>query len=78
MLDSSIFLIRQPHGAAARRPPGDDALAGFILSANNRRDRELFIRYWLVHRDTAQLQEVLVPPCSVAASPSQELPDPML
>src|SRR5260370_1131552 len=54
MLDSSIFLIRQPRGAAALRPAGDDAPTGFILSANNRRDRELFIRYWLVQRDTAQ------------------------
>src|SRR5215831_18616716 len=54
MLDSSIFIIRQPHGAAALRPAGDDAPAGFILSANNRRDRGLFIRYYLVQRDTAQ------------------------
>jgi hypothetical protein len=53
MLESSIFLIRQPHGAAALRPAGDDAPTGFILSANNCRDRELFIRYWLVQR-TAQ------------------------
>ena len=36
------------------RPARDDAPTGFILSANNRRNRELFMRYWLVQRDAAQ------------------------
>src|SRR5580704_8784740 len=54
LLGSGKFLIRQPRGAAALRPAGDDALTGFILSANNRRNPERFIRHWLVQSDTAQ------------------------
>jgi hypothetical protein len=53
-LDPGIFLVRQPHGAAALRPTGDDAPTGFILSANDCWDREPFIRDRLIQRDLSQ------------------------
>ena len=51
---SRVFLIREPCGATTLCPTRDDAQAGFILSANHCRDRELVLRYWLVQRDTVQ------------------------
>src|SRR4029077_8001365 len=54
MLDPSIFLIRQPDGAAALGPAGDDTPTGFILGANHCGNREFFIRWRLVQRDTVQ------------------------
>src|SRR4029077_14924285 len=79
MLDASIFLIRQPCCSAPLRPAGDDAPTGFILSANNRRDRECFFRYWLVQRDTAQSffsdrPTVDEPPQSVRQSNATHIP----
>ena len=53
-LDPGIFLVRQPRNAAALRPTGDYAPTGFILSADDCRDRELFIRDRLIQRDMSQ------------------------
>src|SRR4029077_20910047 len=53
-LDPGIFLIRQTRGAPALRPTGGDALTSFILSADDCRDRELFIRDRLIQRDMSQ------------------------
>src|SRR4029077_1966706 len=54
MLAPSVLLIRQPDGAAALGPAGDDAPTGFLLGANHCRNREFFIRWRLVQRDTVQ------------------------